>query len=526
MDEKLLIESLSPMERGVLPSLGKEFLAVDEISSKSGMDKTSVLRAIGLLEKKGLVVLESSEVKRVDLGILGVNYLKKELPERALLNKISEKGVVPIGEIRNVTGLNENEAKVALGVLRKKMLVEVEQGKLKLAAGNSEISKKMIEEVFMEKLPMDVDAIKDSDALAFENLKKRKDIVEVVEGKVVNVKLTDLGAKISKMKIDGEMLEALTPKMLKGTSWKGKKFRRYDLNAPTARIYGGKRHFVNQATDYAKSIWLEMGFKEMSGGMTESGFWVFDSLFTAQDHPVREMQDTFYIKNVKSGLAGSGRRVAADQATLKKVLEGVKKAHEGGVDGSKGWQYKWDEEDAKKVLLRTHTTALSARKLMELGEQMRKREAGGGKQESYKYFALGKCFRNETVDWSHGFEFNQTEGIVVDEDANFVQLLGYLKQFFGKMGYSKLRWRPAYFAYTEPSLEIDVWHEGKKKWLELGGAGMFRPEVTIPMFGRHIPVLAWGPGFDRIIMDFFGIQDLREMYKNDIGKLREMKVWR
>jgi len=143
-----------------------------------------------------------------------------------------------------------------------------------------------------------------------------------------------------------------------------------------------------------------------------------------------------------------------------------------------------------------------------------------------KYFALGRCFRNETVDWSHGFEFNQTEGIVVDENANFRQLLGYLRQFFNKMGYGKIRIRPAYFAYTEPSLEIDVFHPTQKKWLELGGAGMFRPEVTIPMFGKHIPVLAWGPGFDRIIMEYFNITDLREMYKNDINKLREKKFWR
>jgi len=265
---------------------------------------------------------------------------------------------------------------------------------------------------------------------------------------------------------------------------------------------------VNQATDYAKSIWLEMGFKEMGGNMAQSGFWVFDSLFTAQDHPVREMQDTFYLKGLKG-------KVPSD----KDIVEGIKGAHEGGVDGSKGWQQDWDEEDAKRVLLRTHTTCLSAQKISEIGKSMKK-------GESFKFFALGKCFRNETVDWSHGFEFNQTEGIVVDEDANFVQLLGYLKQFFSKMGYEKLRWRPAYFSYTEPSLEIDVWHEGKQKWLELGGAGMFRPEVTIPMFGRHIPVLAWGPGFDRIIMEFFKIDDLREMYKNDINKLREMRAWR
>jgi len=472
------------------------------------LDKTSVLRAVGFLKNKGLVEVESSEKRVVILGILGVNYLKKELPERALLNKLAEGGVIPIGEIKNVCGLNDNEAKSALGALKKKALIEIKQGKLSLSARPEEVTNKMPEELFMEKLPMDFDAVEDLDKLAFANLKGRKNIVESEDQKSSGVKLTEVGVRVSKMDLDEDLLESLTPKILKSNGWKGKKFRRYDLSSPVPRVYGGKRHFVNQAMDYAKSIWLEMGFEEMSGDSVESGFWVFDSLFTAQDHPVREMQDTFYLK----GLSG---KLPDD----KKVIEGVKKAHEGGVDGSKGWQYKWDEEDAKKVLLRTHTTSLSARKLMEIGKNLEKNVPA-------KFFALGKCFRNETVDWSHGFEFNQTEGIVIDEDANFRQLLGYLTEFYKKMGYDKIRIRPAYFAYTEPSLEIDVFHPVHKKWVELGGAGMFRPEVTIPMFGKHIPVLAWGQGFDRIITEFFGILDLREVYKNDLNKLREMKVWR
>ncbi|MFH1521695.1 MAG: phenylalanine--tRNA ligase subunit alpha [archaeon] len=524
MDEKLVIESLSPIERGVLPRLSEKFLDVEDISGKVGLDKTTVLRAIGFLENKGLVVSESSRKRVVILGILGINYLKKELPERALLNKLSEKKIIPIGEIKNVCGLNDNEAKIALGTLRKKALVEIKQGRLILSAKPEDVINKMIEEVFMEKLPMDFDAISarnsvpsklgtgvpsssgNLDALALENLKERKDIVEVVDEKSMKVKLTEMGRKIAGMNLDEDLLEALTPKILKQNTWKGKKFRRYDLTSPAPRIYGGKRHFVNQAIDYAKSIWLEMGFKEMSGNSVETGFWVFDSLFTAQDHPVREMQDTFYL----NGLIG---KLPED----KKLIESVKKVHEGGVDGSKGWQYNWDKEDAKKVLLRTHTTSLSMKKLWEIGKT---------KEFPAKYFAIGKAFRNETVDWSHGFEFIQTEGIVVDENANFRQLLGYLKQFYRKMGYEKIRIRPAYFAYTEPSLEIDVFHPVHKKWVELGGAGMFRPEVTIPMFGKHVPVLAWGQGMDRIIMEFFRINDLRELNKNDLNKLREMKFWR
>ncbi len=511
MEEKLIVESLSPIERAFLPKLSGDFLNVDNVSGKDNLDKTTTLRAVGFLKNKELLESESSEKKVVILGILGVNYSKKDLPERILLNKLSEKKVIPIGEIKNVCGLNDNESKSALGALKKKALVDIKQGKLHLNAKPEEISKKMIEELFMEKLPMDLDSVEDLDKLALANLKGRKDIVEIENQKTTEVKLTELGVKISKMNLDEDMIEALTPKILKQNAWKGKKFRRYDLSSPVPRVYGGKRHFTNQAIDYAKSIWLEMGFKEMSGNNVETGLWVFDSLFTAQDHPVREMQDTFYLKDMK------GKLPARCKKKEDCMLHNIQMAHEGGIDDSRGWEYKWDEEDAKKVLIRTHTTSLSARKLRELRNT---------KEFPAKYFALGKCFRNETVDWSHGFEFNQTEGIVVDENANFRQLLGYLKQFYMKMGYEKIRIRPAYFAYTEPSLEIDVWHPERKVWVELGGAGMFRPEVTIPMFGKHIPVLAWGQGFDRIITEFFGIKDLREVYKNDLNKLREMKFWR
>ena len=161
---------------------------------------------------------------------------------------------------------------------------------------------------------------------------------------------------------------------------------------------------------------------------------------------------------------------------------------------------------------------MSAQTLAKLGQLKNSIDKNG------KYFAIGKTFRNETVDWGHGFEFNQTEGIVVGKDLNFRHLLGYLKEFFSKMGYNKVRFRPSYFPYTEPSVEIDVWHPERKVWFELGGAGIFRPEVTIPLLGEHIQVLAWGPGFDRTIMEYNEIKDLREMYSNDLTKLRNKKM--
>lgn len=509
MEDNIIVESLSPIERQLILHLSEEYQDSKELENKSSLDLTTILRASAFLKNKGLIEIDSKTQKVVDLGILGINYLKKKLPERALLDKLAEKGSLLIGEIKNSCNLNDNEAKIALGTLKKKAFVNIVQGKLELSASEKEVSKKMIEELLMEKLPTPFDELEPVEKLAFQNLLSRKDIVRVDDKKTTQIKLTELGKRISKLDLNQDLIEQLTPKILKQNSWKGKKFRRYDLTSPVPRIYGGKRHFVNQATDYAKSIWLEMGFKEMSGPLVVSSFWNFDVLFTAQDHPVREMQDTFFIKSIKGQILKEDKKDTFSNE--------VKKAHEGGIKGSKGWQYEWSEEEAKKILLRTHTTCLSVRKLKEIAKS---------KELPAKYFALGKCFRNETVDWSHGFEFNQTEGIVVDENANFRQLLGYLKEFFKKMGYEKIRIRPAYFPYTEPSLEIDAFHPVHNKWIELGGAGMFRPEVTIPIFGKHIPVLAWGPGFDRIIMDFFKITDLRDMYKNDISKLREMKFWR
>jgi len=293
--------------------------------------------------------------------------------------------------------------------------------------------------------------------------------------------------------------------MLKDGSWKGKEFRSFDVEINVPEISGGKRHFKNQAVEYIKSIWLELGFKEMTGNMVQTSFWDLDALFVPQDHPARDMQDTFYIKNPSKG-----------RLPEKELVSRVRKTHENGwTTGSKGWMSEWDEEKAKENLLRTHTTVLSALTISKLKKE----------DLPVKYFAVGKCFRNEKLDWKHLFEFYQVEGIVVDPDANFANLLGYLKEFFRKMGYSDVRIRPGHFPYTEPSAEVDVFHPVKKEWVELGGSGIFRPEVTKPLLGFPVPVLAWGLGLDRLIKEYWNISDIRDSYKNDLKQIREMKAW-
>ncbi len=500
MDKKEIIEKLSPIERKIFPFVEKD---IEEICEKTKLDKTSVLRAFSLLKNKNIIELIEKEKKVINLGLNGVLYLRKGLPERNLLNELINKKEIILKEI-NIKELNENEIKVSLGVLKKKALVEINGEKIILKASEEELNKKTLEEKFLEELPLDLNSLTPEQKFAFENLKNRKNIIEIKNVKEISAKLTEFGKKISLDDLREELIEKVTTKMIKTSSWKGKKFRAYDIKSPVPRIFGGKRHFVNQAIDYAKKIWIEMGFKEMTGNIITTSFWNFDSLFTPQDHPARDTQDTFFISNVKGKILDE------------RLKNEVKKSHEGRIGQGKGWQCVWEEENAKKVCIRTHTTCISAQILKKISEK---------KEFPAKYFAVGKCFRNETVDWSHGFEFNQTEGIVVDENANFRQLFGYLKTFFEKMGHKKLRFRPHYFPYTEPSVEIDSWNEERSCWVEVGGAGMFRPEVTIPFFGKHIPVLAWGPGFDRIIMKHYEIKDLREMYKNDLTKLREIKFF-
>jgi len=355
-------------------------------------------------------------------------------------------------------------------------------------------------------LPLESKNLTQEQKYAFNELKKRKGVIKTDIITERSVELKEIYNELIKAKISFKnIIDELSPNMLKDSSWKNKSFRRYDIKINVPSISGGRRHFVNEAVAYIKKVWLEMGFKEMQGPLLQTSFWNFDALFTAQDHPAREMQDTFFIANPEKG-----------KLPEKRFVEGVKNAHENGFGtGSLGWRYKWNPEQAMKNVLRTHTTVLSARTIAALKKD----------DLPAKYFTVGKCFRNETVDWCHLFELCQVEGIVVDPDVTFKNLVGYLKEFYKKLGYSKVRIRPAYFPYTEMSAEVDVFHPVKKEWIELGGSGIFRPEVVKPLLGVEVPVLAWGLGMERAISMYYGITDIRDLYRNDLKQSREIKAW-
>jgi len=507
MDIKKIIQTLHPLERKVLPVLDK-LSSVKEITKTTGLQEVEVMRALQWMQNKDIIVLKEELKELVDLDENGLKYKNNGLPEKNFLGEVKNES--SLDAIQKRSHLSKQELSISLGILKSKAAISIKKDKeikIKITPqGKKLLDKGFPEEEFLKKkFPINILELKDLDKLTFNNLKKRKKIIKVDLIKEKIPSLTETGKKIIKQGLTKmEVLDRLTPSMLKTGAWKNKNFRHYDVKINVPEISGGKKHFVNQATDYIKKIWLDMGFREMKGNLVQTAFWDLDALFVPQDHPARDMQDTFYIKDPMYG------------KLPKEIMQKIKATHENGwTTGSKGWQYKWSEDIAKENLLRTHTTVLSAQTISKLKKE----------ELPAKFFSVKRVYRNETLSWKSLFEFIQVEGIVVDPNANFKNLKGYLKEFFKKMGFPDVRIRPAHFPYTEPSAEVDVWHPVKKQWVELGGSGMFRPEVVKPLLGFECPVLAWGIGMERTIMEYYNLDDVRDVYKNDIKQLREIKLW-
>ncbi|MBN1275225.1 phenylalanine--tRNA ligase subunit alpha [Candidatus Woesearchaeota archaeon] len=500
-------ESLHALERKTLPLVEKH-PELHDLAAASKLQEVETMRALQWLSNKKLVTLHEEKEELVTLDTNGRRYKEQGLPERRALELLKDgsKSVPALTE----AGIAPEEIDIIIGSLKKKAAIDIskEDNHLTLTlngTGKKLLEKPSLEELFLQQeFPIPTKQLKPEELFALTSLKTRKNIIKVETKKTVRATITKAGAALLREGIDAEGgVDRLTPRMLETGSWKKKRFRPYDVSINVPRINRGRQHFINEATQYAKRIWLDMGFKEMTGTHVQTAFWDLDALFVPQDHPAREMQDTYYLKHPMKG-----------KVTDKEAWERVKAAHEhGGDTGSKGWRTPFDEEVALRNVLRTHTTVLSARTLRTV------KETG----IPAKHFVIGKVYRNESLDWKHLFEFHQVDGIVIDPNANLRHLKGYLEEFYKKMGFPKVRMRPGHFPYTEPSVEPEVWHPAKKEWVEMGGAGIFRPEVTKTLIGEEIPVLAWGLGLERIIAPHYGITDIRELYQNDLKQLRRMK---
>ncbi len=483
-------------EKIVLKALEEGEMQLGGLAAKTNITADAALRACYWLKEKNAVEIKEEVKEERALSGEASAFLKDAFPEQQLIEKINEaRGALALER------LSKQETAIGIPWAKRNEWVEFkeEKGKKKIALtakGKKALKGKYALLEVLKKISGNK-KLSEKEREAAKQLEKRT-LVTVKQSKNVRAQLTEEGKKLAKSIIIEQEVNVLTREIITGGNWRNVAIRPYDVEAPVEKIVPGKEHPLRLLIKKIRGAFVEMGFEEMAGSEVESAFWNFDALFQPQDHPARDLADTFYLKNPE-------KFDLPEEALVKRVKE----AHE------KGWGYKWDGKPAQQAVLRTHTTAVSARYLADTRK--------GERKEPAKYFSIGRVYRNEATDFKHLAEFHQVEGIVVWEDASFRNLLGCLKQFYSKLGFEKIRFRPSYFPYTEPSLEIDAFFETKNAWLELGGAGILRPEVCLPLWGKY-PVLAWGLSLERPLMLMTGLGDIRTPYRNDLKWLRESKI--
>ncbi|EGW34875.1 uncharacterized protein SPAPADRAFT_57967 [Spathaspora passalidarum NRRL Y-27907] len=291
----------------------------------------------------------------------------------------------------------------------------------------------------------------------------------------------------------------ITSDMIVNNTWKDAEFKPYNFNSEGVYPPSGALHPLNKVREEFRQIFFSMGFTEMpSNQYVESGFWNFDTLFVPQQHPARDLQDTFYLKDpVEAGLPED-----------KEYWDRTRQVHESGKYGSIGYRYPWKGEESLRMVLRTHTTAISSAMLYQLAKD----------PKPIRLFSIDRVFRNEAVDATHLAEFHQVEGVIAGYDITLGDLIGFMEDFFGKMGVNGLRFKAAYNPYTEPSLEIFAYHKGLGKWVEIGNSGMFRPEMLETMgLPKNLRVLGWGLSLERPTMIKYGVSNIRELLGHKVS---------
>ncbi|MCI0558869.1 MAG: phenylalanine--tRNA ligase subunit alpha [Nitrososphaera sp.] len=484
--------ALHAIERAILKALSNvQQISINMLTDTTGLGKDQVRRGIEWLKFKNLISLDESSTNFVSLGPAGQDAAKSGLPERRLVNAIKE-GKKTLAEILASGRLKKDETNAAVAAAKRNKWIEfVDGGKMEVTLSPAT----SLEESLIVRLEGGSVALSDlteSEKQGFELLAKRPGYLLQKELKDTWVSLSDLGRSLLVTLEDVQTEQTLTSEMITSGGWREVKLAALDVEAPAPVVFAGRSHPLVDIIDEIKEIFVGLGFDEIDGPMAQSGFWNFDALFIPQDHPAREMQDTFYISGHKHDIPASEE--------LKRRVAQVHK---------KGWNSSWDESEAKRVVLRTHTTPVTLRYL------------AASRHESARYFSVGRVFRNEKPSYKHLVEFHQVEGVATAKGLSLRDLMGLQKEFYAKMGIKKVKFWPTFFPYTEPSLQSMVYNERLQKWVELFGMGIFRPQVTRPM-GIKNPVLAWGGGIERIAMLRFAIDDLRDLYSNRLSWLRSV----
>jgi phenylalanyl-tRNA synthetase alpha chain len=510
MEHENLIKGLHPLEIKVLLKFSKgEKLSTEVLISQASFNLGQCNQAFSWLSQKGLISETGRETLTfVELTDLGTTFHEKGTYEERIIKLAEQKGAMTLPEIAQELGIEKKDTGSAFGALSKAGVLAMDSEK-KVCI--KDISKKGSIDSLKELIALIAQGEKtnlssltpEQQDHVQQNSKKRgatKGIFRITEQEKVYYSINETGEKAAgalKAKgITGEEIGTLTPEILETGEWKEKGFRGYNINVPPSRVLLGRKNPYVRFLEELKDKLISLGFEEFDGPLVETEFWNSDALFMPQFHSARDIHDVFYVTDPQSA-----------QEIEEPYLSNVAETHEHGwKTGSRGWNYSFDRNFTKRIIMRSQGTVLSAKTLT-------KAKIPG------KYFGVVRCFRPDSVDATHAADFYQTEGIVLGEDVNLKNLLGLLKIFAEEVaGAKEVKYVPAYFPFTEPSVEIHIKHD-VLGWFELGGSGIFRPEVTEPL-GIKVPVLAWGIGIDRMALMSLGLNDLRDLFTNDIEQVR------
>lgn len=492
-----------------LEKLGSE-ANVEQLMAECELPDAAVMRSALILQENSLTKIHAQPTTKIKLTPEGEIHAQHGLPERRLANAIiALGGKATLSEGAREAGLEQQFTQIALGWTQRKKwaIFNPKEQTLQVDAAPSEGADEKLLNLLSGKEEVRAEKVGKELQTAIEPLKKRKAII--VEERTQRVlQLTKEGkqaieAGAADLTVGAKEITQLTPELIIKGEWRNARFQKYNIQAPVANSWIGKKHPYLSFLDEVREKLVTLGFQEMTGTAVELSFFNFDALYTPQDHPARELDGIYYVKEPKYG----------DTTSYEAAIKRVKETHENGDQtGSIGWQYRYSEKEAKRLILRGHGTCLSARTLLRNDLKI-----------PSKHFSIARVYRPEVVDRTHLSEFNQVEGIVVDEKLTLRDLLGVLGKFAKEIaGAQKIRFKPDYFPFTEPSVELSAYREGVG-WIEFGGSGIFRPEVTEPL-GIKVPVIAWGLGVDRLFMMRACMDDIRCIFSQDLDWLRRKQV--
>lgn len=512
MDIQSVLKNLHPLEIKVLKNFKiGEGLYAKKLQEVLQYKEGHANQAFSWLKLKELVKEKTRKTTVVyELTELGKDYAKNGLPAERIILLLKEAGPLKLPEIAQKLGLQNKDVGSSFGELSKAGCAAMNDEKKAAYIKDPDDKNFLLKKALLKRAAeaaewrLPEDSLTEDEKACIADIAKKRGAADaafkIIERDEIVYAFTDMVAAVQKALnaagITGDETGQLTSESLKTGAWKTQTFRSYNIQLPPARVIPGR---TNPYVDFLESVkdkLTSLGFEEFDGPLVETDFWNSDALFMPQFHAARDIHDVYYLKNPTHAKA-------IEEPFLSRVAE----IHEtGGDSGSRGWNYHFDRDFTRQLLLRSQGTVLSA-------HQLAKAKIPG------KYFGIARCFRYDKVDATHLSDFYQTEGIVLGEQVNLRTLLGILKMFAVEIaGATEVKYVGGYFPFTEPSIEVHIKHP-VLGWFELGGSGIFRPEVTKAM-GIDVPVLAWGIGIDRMALMALGLNDLRELFSTDIEGVR------